>query len=557
MVPRKYLPVDDEIFLSDHFLLVGAQQQTIAHCTVGCSSNIIWILHDLTIIIIMSILIQRSHAFLLLRPSHCFRHIGSRTMSVCSRITLTDALSSKLHDPSILLDWTFSNTSNTSNFGVYDPGRPEILLAKVPSFSSSSINEMLQRSNDALLESWRDSTTAAYRANLLTEWSRLVKQNNQDLATIMTLESGKPLSESLGEIQYAASFLDFFAGEAIRSTNAGFMVPTPFVQSNDGQSPRGQILAKYQAVGLTAMITPWNFPSAMMTRKVGPALAAGCTAVVKPSELTPLSAIALATLAYRAGIPPDVLGVVTASTADAPQVGKAFCSSPLVQKISFTGSTAVGKWLLEQSASTVKRLSLELGGNAPFVVFDDADIPVAVTAAVTSKFRNAGQTCVCADRFLVHSSIHDQFLEQLIAQTRTLQVRHGLDASTGIVTMGPLISIQAVNAVAAKVDQAISMGAQCHLGGNRLPQLGTHFYEPTILSHVSLDSDVWKTENFGPVIAIHSFDTDHEALAIANDSSFGLASYFCTKDLRRAFSFSERYAKRQIQCRLITIKHHG
>lgn len=480
----------------------------------------------------------------------------SSTSRSATTVTLTDALSSKLNDPSLLLDWALHTTTSTNattnhpssstKFGVYDPASPATLLAEVPSVNNDqqAVDNTLRASHDILENSWRDSTTAAFRGSLLREWSRLMLQEDtlRDLATIMTLESGKPLAESMGEVKYAASFLDYFAAEAVRSTNAGggFLVPTPFVQPQDGTSPRGQILARHQAVGLTAMITPWNFPSAMLTRKVGPALAAGCTAVVKPSELTPLSAIALATLAYRAGIPRDVVSILTASTDDTPSVGAAFCANPLVQKISFTGSTKVGKWLMEQSSSTVKRLSLELGGNAPFVVFGDADLDQAVTAAIASKFRNAGQTCVCADRFLVHSSIHDEFVEKLVAQTQQLQVGAGMDVTPTPTTMGPLITPTAVDSITTKVEQALSMGATLRLGGNRLEGLGPHFYEPTILTGVPVDADLWKTETFGPVVAIHTFDRDDQALAIANDSSVGLAAYFCTNNLSRAFSFSQR-----------------
>lgn len=366
------------------------------------------------------------------------------------------------------------------------------------------------------------------------------EQTLQDLATIMTLESGKPLKESMGEVKYAASFLDYFAAEAVRPTNAGggFLVPTPFAQASDGTTPRGQVLARHQAVGLTAMITPWNFPSAMITRKVGPALAAGCTAVVKPAQLTPLSAIAMSTVASRAGIPPDVMSILTCSSDDTPSVGSAFCANPLVKKISFTGSTEVGKWLMEHSAPTIKRLSLELGGNAPFVVFEDADIDQAATAAVASKFRNAGQTCVCADRFLVHSSVHDAFVKKFVERTQQLQVGPGIACGT---TLGPLITPQAVDSVADKVRQTLDMGATCHVGGNRMEEFGPQFYEPTVLTNVPMDADIWKTESFGPVAAIRSFDTDEEALAVANDSPVGLAGYFCTNDLKRAFEFSQRY----------------
>ena len=469
--------------------------------------------------------------------------------STAQTVTLTETLSSQLKDPLLLLDWkatacTDSDSSESSLFGVYDPASPDTLLAQVP--SSAQIDAALQQSHDAL-PSWRDGTTASFRGNLLTQWSKLVKDNVDDLATIMTLESGKPVKESIGEVSYAASFLDYYAGEAIRSSNSGggFLLPTPFAQE-DG-SPRGQIMARHQAVGLTAMISPWNFPSAMITRKCGPAFAAGCTTLVKPSELTPLSAMALATLAYRAGIPRDVLQIVTSSSADTPAVGAAMCASPLVRKISFTGSTAVGKRLMRDGADTVKRFSLELGGNAPFVVFEDADIDQAVAAAMASKFRNAGQTCVCADRFLIHASIHDEFVKRLVSKTKELVVGPGIHETT---TMGPLISEAAVDAVARKVQEAQKGGAICHTGGERLPHIGSQFYAPTVLSNVPLDSDLWHTETFGPVAALRAFDTEEEALQLANDSTVGLASYFCTKDLARAFRFSEAYDPPVLGCSL-------
>jgi succinate-semialdehyde dehydrogenase / glutarate-semialdehyde dehydrogenase len=493
-------------------------------------------------------------------------------------VELSSTLSSQLNDPSLLTDWEpfhSSITTTTQNddddddddatddeveyFEVSNPACPDTWIARVPSFSHKAmVHDTVTLSHTALESHWRDGTTATHRAHLLRTWSQLLLTNREildDLTLIMTLESGKPLAESRGELHYAASFLDYFAAEATRSTNAGggVLIPTPFTTTCPPSAatgaagiavpqPRGQIMARHQAVGVCVLITPWNFPAAMMTRKVGPAMAAGCTAVLKPSELTPLTAIALCTLAYRAGIPPDVIRVMTASTKDTPRVGRILCQSPRVQKISSTGSTKVGKWLLEQSASTVKRVSLELGGNAPFIVFGDANIDQATTAAVSSKFRNAGQTCVCADRFLIHSSIYHEFLHQLISKTRmgpASRVGPGTDSRT---TMGPLISTHAVESVHAKVQQAIQMGSTLHLGGRVLSsEVGSHFFEPTILSHVPSEADLWKMETFGPVIAIRTFDTDDEALEMANDSSVGLAAYFCTQDLGRAFRMAERY----------------
>jgi len=352
----------------------------------------------------------------------------------------------------------------------------------------------------------------------------------------MTLESGKPLAESQGEVNYARSFLDYFAAEAIRPTGAGggFMVPSPFPAADGG--PKGPVLAMQQAVGVAAMVTPWNFPLAMITRKVGPALAAGCTAVAKPSELTPLSAIALKNLADRAGIPEGVFELVTASTETTPAVGTEFCTNPLVKKISFTGSTRVGKILMAQSSDTVKRVSMELGGNACFVVFADADLDEAVNAAVASKFRNAGQTCVTSDRFLVHSSIHDEFVSRFAEKMKLIKVGPGIDSET---KMGPLISASAAQTVSDKVQAALAEGATIYeqlVLSNEAS--GPHYYPPTVLTNVSVESDIWKTETFGPVAAVRSFETEEEALKIANNVNVGLASYFCTKDLSRAFSFA-------------------
>eukprot|EP00545_Synedropsis_sp_CCMP1620_P009387 CAMPEP_0119008006 /NCGR_PEP_ID=MMETSP1176-20130426/3398_1 /TAXON_ID=265551 /ORGANISM="Synedropsis recta cf, Strain CCMP1620" /LENGTH=400 /DNA_ID=CAMNT_0006960257 /DNA_START=374 /DNA_END=1574 /DNA_ORIENTATION=+ len=343
----------------------------------------------------------------------------------------------------------------------------------------------------------------------------------------MTLESGKPLQESLGEVNYGTSFLDYYAAEALRPS--GTILPTAFAHP-DG-SPRGQAMAFQQAVGVTGLITPWNFPIAMITRKVGPALAAGCTALVKPSELTPLTAMLLQELADQAGIPEGVVQTITTDRKHTPEVGDELCTHPSVRKISFTGSTAVGKLLMQTSASTVKRLSLELGGNAPFIVFGDADMDQAISSAMASKFRNAGQTCVCADRFLVHASRYDEFVQRLTAAIDDLVVGNGM---TEGVTMGPVISAQACDGVDAKVQDAIAAGAKCVAGGSKL-SLGSHFYAPTLLIDVPTDADIWKTETFGPVAAVRSFDTDEEAVEIANDSSVGLASYFLTKDLSRTF----------------------
>lgn len=445
--------------------------------------------------------------------------------------TNTAGLSSLLKDPS-LTDWPDESPADQASFEVFDPASPGTILAEV---STRDPRAAVRKCSDAL-GAWRDETTASHRASLLTRWSGLIADHSDDLATIMTLESGKPLAESYGEVGYARSFLDYYAAEAVRPTGAGggFMVPSPFPGADGG--PKGQVLAVQQAVGVAAMVAPWNFPLAMITRKVGPAFAAGCTAVVKPSELTPLSAIALKNLADRAGIPDGVLELVTASTETTPAVGTEFCTNPDVKKITFTGSTRVGKLLMAQSSDTVKRVSMELGGNACFVVFGDADVDEAVAAAVSSKFRNAGQTCITSDRFLVHASVYDDFVSRFAEKMRDIKVGPGIDPES---QMGPLISEAAAQSVGDKVRAAVAEGASIYEQAS-LPEEASspHFYPPTILTNVSVESDIWKTETFGPVAAINSFETEEEALRIANDVKVGLASYFCTKDLARAFSFA-------------------
>ena len=294
------------------------------------------------------------------------------------------------------------------------------------------------------------------------------------------------------------------------------------------------------AIGVTACITPWNFPAAMQARAVAPALAAGCVSIVKPSELTPLTALAMRNTALAAGIPPHVLQLLTPDTQQTPAVGLELCTNPVVRHLSFTGSTAVGKQLMKDSSSTMKRLTLELGGNAPFIVLENADMEVALSAAMASKFRNAGQTCVCADRFLIHETLYEEFVEKFVDRVRQLKVGPGLDPETDI---GPLISTAASLRVHEKVQGAIKAGAQCLVGGERLMEFGpdSQFYSPTVLTDVPVDDPVWSMENFGPVAPIRSFATDEEALAIANDSPVGLAGYFCTRDLSRAFHFAKRY----------------
>lgn len=410
------------------------------------------------------------------------------------------------------------------------------VIALVEVMDRDDAKKAIEASSKAL-NIWKFHTTALERSKMLNRLSSLITENADDIARIMTLESGKPLKESMGEIGYGTSFIDFYAGEAIRSNSAGggFLYPSPF-STMDG-SPRGKIMAVQEAVGVTAMITPWNFPIAMVTRKLAPALAAGCTVVLKPSELTPLTAIAIKELANRAGIPDEVFQIIISNKDHTPDIGEEFCSNPIVKKISFTGSTAVGKKLMKLSSDTVKRLSLELGGNAPFIVFEDADIDQAVHAAIASKFRNAGQTCVCADRFIIHKCVEEEFVKVLCQKVEKICVGKGLNEKT---TMGPLIVPSAALAVKDKVEEAMQKGAECVRGGGLMPELGPNFFEPTILRQVDASSRIWRDETFGPVIAIATFVHEDEAVELANDTSSGLASYICSKDMTRVFRVAER-----------------
>lgn len=425
----------------------------------------------------------------------------------------------------------------------------------------SDTKEAITRASSALA-SWKDGTTASHRSNLLLKWSSLIKENANDIATVMTYESGKPIAESHGEIMYGTSYLDYYAAEALRPTSAGggSIIPTPFVSTTTTTPslggvtttttiPRGRIMTVNEAVGVCGLITPWNFPIAMITRKVGPALAAGCTVVLKPSELTPLTAIILRVLANRAGLPPGVFELITTNTPTMVQeVGNEICTNTNIKKISFTGSTAVGKAIMKLSSTTVKRLSLELGGNAPFIVFGDADIDKAVTGAISSKFRNAGQTCVCADRFIIHESIVNEFVTKLSNKVQELiTIGHGMDSW---VTMGPVITSHQVQLIKGKINDAIMAGATCVHGESALDKeskaiwrasanrLGPNYIEPTILTNITPDMSLWHSETFGPVISIITFTTEEEALALANDTPTGLASYFYTQDMERIFRVS-------------------
>ncbi|MCP2088410.1 UNVERIFIED_ORG: succinate-semialdehyde dehydrogenase/glutarate-semialdehyde dehydrogenase [Paraburkholderia sediminicola] len=374
---------------------------------------------------------------------------------------------------------------------------------------------------NAAWPAWR-ATTAKQRATILRKWHDLMLENADDLATILTTEQGKPLAEAKGEILYAASFLEWFAEEGKRVN--GDTIPTP---ANDKR-----IVVTKEPIGVCAAITPWNFPAAMITRKVGPALAAGCPIIVKPAEATPLSALALAVLAERAGVPRGVFNVVTG---EPKAIGAEMTGNPIVRKLSFTGSTPVGRLLMAQCAPTVKKVSLELGGNAPFIVFEDADLDAAVAGAIASKYRNSGQTCVCTNRFYVHDKVYDAFAEKLRVAVEQLKVGRGTEDG---VTQGPLINEAAVLKVESHIEDALAKGARIVTGGKR-HALGHGFFEPTVLADVTPAMKVARDETFGPLAPLFRFSSDEEVIRLANDTEFGLASYFYSRDIGRVWRVAE------------------
>ena len=414
--------------------------------------------------------------------------------------------------------WMAAASGGTLN--VDNPATSEI-LGTVPKLSAAETRSAIEAAQRAL-PAWAKKT-AKERAQALRRWFDLVMANQDDLARLMTLEQGKPLIESKGEVAYAASFLEWFGEEAKRVY--GDTIP--------GHQADKRIVVIKQPVGVVACITPWNFPLAMITRKAGPAIAAGCTVVLKPAEQTPFSALALAELAERAGIPAGVFNVITG---DPREIGPELTSNPIVRKLSFTGSTEVGKLLMAQCASTIKKLSLELGGNAPFIVFDDADLDAAVEGAIASKYRNTGQTCVCANRIVVQDAVYDAFAAKLAnAVTAQLKPAPGIEPGA---TQGPLIDDTAVAKVESHIRDAQSKGAKIVLGGKRHP-LGGRFFEPTILTDVTTQMLVAREETFGPVAPLFRFKTEAEALALANDTEFGLAAYFYGRDIARVWRVAE------------------
>jgi succinate-semialdehyde dehydrogenase / glutarate-semialdehyde dehydrogenase len=377
---------------------------------------------------------------------------------------------------------------------------------------------------NAAFPKWK-GITGKERAGFMRKWFDLILQNKDDLAILMTLEQGKPLAESSGEVVYGASFIEWYAEEAKRVSGT---IPTTIWGDK-------RFMVLKQPVGVCVAITPWNFPNAMITRKIAPAMAAGCTIVIKPAEQTPLSALALAELAIRAGIPEGVVNIITADADRSVAIGKTLCASPIVRHLSFTGSTEVGRILMAQCAPTVKKLGLELGGHAPFIVFEDADIDAAVTGAIASKYRNSGQTCVCANRIYVHKKVHDVFVEKFSKAVQTIKVGNGMDAG---VSQGPLIDQAALEKVERHIADALSKGAKLVTGGKPSP-LGGTFYEPTILANVSSNMLITYEETFGPVAPIIPFESDDEVVELANNSQYGLASYFYSRDIGRIWKVAE------------------
>ena len=414
-------------------------------------------------------------------------------------------------------NWIESSSGKTLE--VNNPATLEI-IGKVPNFSREETQSAIKDADNAF-HSWKN-TTAKERSLILKKWSDLIIKNVDDLAKIMTIEQGKPIAEAKGEILMGASYIEFYAEEAKRVY--GDIIPDP--------RPGKRIVIIKQPVGVVGAITPWNFPNSMITRKCAAALAVGCTTVVKPASQTPFSALAVAELAKIAGFPDGVFNIITGS---AKEIGMELTKNPKVKKISFTGSTEVGKILMEQSASTVKKISMELGGHAPFIVFEDADIDEAVAGALQSKFRNSGQTCICTNRIFAHESVYDIFLEKFTNEVKKIKVGNGLEE--GIVS-GPLIDQSSLEKVIDHVQDAVNVGAKIAVGGDVHP-LGGNFYQPTVLSNVSTKAKITFEETFGPVAPVYKFSNDDEVIKMANDTPYGLASYFYSRDIGRVWKVAE------------------
>jgi succinate-semialdehyde dehydrogenase/glutarate-semialdehyde dehydrogenase len=434
-------------------------------------------------------------------------------------------LASKLSDPSLFrqqayVDGAWVGAAGGGTVRVDDPATGET-IGTVPDMGADDARRAIEAAN-AAWPAWR-AKTGKERGAILRKWFDLMMAAQDDLARIMTAEQGKPLAEAKGEIAYGASFVEWFAEEAKRIY--GDVIP----HHADGK----RIVVIKQPVGVVGAITPWNFPNAMITRKAAPALAAGCTFVIKPAKLTPFSALALGELAERAGIPKGVFNVITGAKSSA--IGTEMTTSPIIRKITFTGSTGIGKLLMEQSASTVKKVSLELGGNAPLIIFDDADIEEAVKGALACKFRNAGQTCVCANRIFVQDGIYDEFSKRFAAAAGSMKMGNGFDEG---VMVGPMIEAAAVDKAEEHVKDAVAKGATIAVGGSR-SNMGELFYEPTVLTNATRDMQIFREETFGPVAPLFRFKTEEEVISMANDTEFGLASYFYARDLGRVWRVAE------------------
>jgi succinate-semialdehyde dehydrogenase / glutarate-semialdehyde dehydrogenase len=432
---------------------------------------------------------------------------------------------SKLSDPSLFceqgyIDGAWVDADGGGKVDVTDPATGDV-VGTIPDMGADETRRAIEAAN-AAWPAWR-AKTAKERSAILRKWFDLMMENQRDLGIIMTTEQGKPLAEAMGEIAYGASYVEFYAEEAKRIY--GDIIPN----TADGK----RIVVLKQPVGVVGSITPWNFPNAMITRKAAPALAAGCTFVAKPAKMTPFSATALAILAERAGIPKGVFNVVCGASSSA--IGNELTHSKLVRKITFTGSTEVGKKLIAQSASTVKKVSMELGGNAPLIIFDDADIDEAVKGAIICKYRNAGQTCVCANRIFVQDGIYDEFAKKFAAAAKAMKMGNGFDDG---VTVGPLIETAAVDKVEEHVQDAVAKGAKVAAGGTR-SNIGALFYEPTVLTGATRDMAIFREETFGPVAPLFRFKTEEEVIELANDTEFGLASYFYARDLGRVWRVAE------------------
>ena len=430
-----------------------------------------------------------------------------------------DISNKKLFKQQCFINGEWVDSQDNKSIDVNNPATQEI-IGKVPNCGKKETSIAIKAAENSWKE-WR-SKTAKERSNILKKWFRLIEENHEDLARIMTVEQGKPIAEARGEITYGASFVEWFAEEGKRVY--GDTIPDVL--------PDRRIVIIKQPVGVVAAITPWNFPSSMITRKCAPALAVGCPVVIKPASQTPFSALALGVLAEESGFPKGTINIITGS---AKEIGLELSTSPIVRKLSFTGSTEVGKILLEQCSSTVKKVSMELGGHAPFIVFEDADIEEAVEGAIISKFRNSGQTCICANRLFVHDKVYDQFLEKFVKEVAKIKVGNGLETS---INSGPLIDHYSLEKVKDHVNDAVNTGAKIAIGGD-VHNLGGNFYQPTVLANVTTKAKITYEETFGPVAPIYKFSSDDEVIKMANDTPYGLASYFFARDIGRIWKVAE------------------